>query len=773
MKRRILSVLLCLSMAVGMLVGCGSEEEAVKVTKKLEEQYVARIEAYQGYLDEIGDKYSEYWIGATVTLDSEGLPLMWVSLGESDAWSDIITTQLVSYEDKQATVLAEKGEAIVPHRGKLIMAQGYNNDAIYLYDEEEMSFVSVTDKLEYSSDDYDTIYSEKELDEKVEDLTQMLECTSFYDTIRMAMNDETHQLVYLGKREPDFYYQVLGNLHVLLPVMNTKISDATDYYAIGLALRKEYAENKDVLNYFKQLEDAELDEDVKNELLSDEEVTSYIYDNIIKEIPSINTYILPDGTVCTHKESLDYANKIDIFTSDGNWEVSGFGEAGEYFDELNVERILRELQKKPIYSQEELYTYIVSVAYNCEVIEADLDDCILKNASDWYIDEIIEDYIDGGNFNETFFTDELINNHDSLLETEPYKIIRDQGVDSSSFEDNVITLTCYNEKEYQFQVEFNETGDKISKIEYIDPYANLPEWKKVYLNQLDMSQVWYSSLVDLNGDGIPEIVACADEDGQYMSWRIYYIDKTNAIQQIDITYSSFNYSSEKIYSSGGHTGECWDIVYAYNPSTGVYDLVFDGVWYDNFDGDGNYIPVYQISGADVSEEEYNQKLNDITADITNSYSGDENFSQDTDVTDLIMEYDSIKSISDMESFDDEANIPYTETTYNTYEYCIYQFEQKDGILTVAADDGAAVADGFGLQDSFSFSYPIAEDCTWESGHWDDGFVPYEQIDMETVVQGINEWRNDYELFPDELESPAEICFDIVNDKIVRVYRIVP
>lgn len=41
------------------------------------------------------------------------------------------------------------------------------------------------------------------------------------------------------------------------------------------------------------------------------------------------------------------------------------------------------------------------------------------------------------------------------------------------------------------------------------------------------------------------------------------------------------------------------------------------------------------------------------------------------------------------------------------------------------------------------------------------------------MQGIKEWRDDYELFPDELESPAEICFDIVNNKIVRVYRITP
>lgn len=178
MKKRILSVLLCLSMAAGMLAGCSSEgktdeEKAVKVTKKLEEQYVERIEAYQKYFDEIRDKYSEYEFGATITVDQDGLPLFWLCLGSPEQEYYNYTTQLISYDNKKAVVLAEIGKTIVPYRGQIIMALGYKDDdgnnPSYLYDEERMSFVSVTDELK-KSDDYETIYSEKELNEKAEAL---------------------------------------------------------------------------------------------------------------------------------------------------------------------------------------------------------------------------------------------------------------------------------------------------------------------------------------------------------------------------------------------------------------------------------------------------------------------------------------------------------------------------------------------------------------------------------------------------------------------------
>lgn len=111
-----------------------------------------------------------------------------------------------------------------------------------------------------------------------------------------------------------------------------------------------------------------------------------------------------------------------------------------------------------------------------------------------------------------------------------------------------------------------------------------------------------------------------------------------------------------------------------------------------------------------------------------------------------------------------------KTTYSTYEYCIYQFEVKDGILTVSSDEGTAVSDGFGLQPSFSFSYPVAEDCIWEDGYWGgDGYESNRQIDAETVMKDVKAWREAYETSPDDVESPVGIYFDIVDDKVVRVY----
>lgn len=671
MKKRMLSVLLCLSMAVSMLAGCSSKDanttnenatdnnsakkkdEAVDVSKKLEKQYVKRIEAYQEYFDEIREKYSEYEFGATITLDKDGLPLFWLCMGEPDSWDDTGATQLIGYEKKKAAVLAEKGGVIFPYRGPLIMAQGsaddenydddedyeYREDPIYLYDEENRNFVTVTDELRQSYNVNDvTNYSEKELNEKADRLAQLLECTNFFETIRVAKNDAKHQAVYLGRNHPDYYCLALVYLNAFF-----RFSGGNSTMNIGL--REEYAGNKKVFNYFENLADAKLDQAEKDTMLHNlslNEQAPRIYDSIIKVSP--DEYILPDGTIGTDEEITDYTNKLRIFMEGSNWEYE-YGEAGEYFDELATERILRELQKKPIFSQEELYTYLVSVAYDCEIIDADLEDCIIKNASNDFICGIVQGYIEGGD--SVFVTDEMISNRDSLLNTEPYKIISDAYIEDSYYENNVETLHCTiysdeddydnaSEKEYQFQIEFNETGDKISKIEYIDPYANLPEWKKVYLNQLDMSQVWYPSLADINDDGVPEIVACGDESGASDCWGFYYIDKSNNVLYLPGGISKYN--SEKIYISGGRYGNYYDIVYVYDTSTGVYDIVFDGSYEYDYAGEGNRPIQYHINDKDVSEKEYEQKVDDITADITNEYNGFENFSEDTDITDLIMNY---------------------------------------------------------------------------------------------------------------------------------------
>lgn len=452
----------------------------------------------------------------------------------------------------------------------------------------------------------------------------MLECANFFDTVRVATNDTTQQAVYLGRNHPDYYCLALVYLNAFF-----RFSGGNSTMNIGL--REEYAGNKKVFNYFENLADAKLDQAEKDTMLHNlslNEQAPRIYDSIIKVSP--DEYILPDGTIGTDEEITDYTNKLRIFMEGSNWEYE-YGEAGEYFRELETERILRELQKKPIFSQEELYTYLVSVAYDCEIIDADLDDCIIKNASNDFICGIVQGYIEGGD--SLFVTDEMISNRDSLLNTEPYKTISDAYIEDSYYENNVETLHCTiysdeddydnaSEKEYQFQIEFNETGDKICKIEYIDPYANLPEWKKVYLNQIDKYDLYFPSLVDLNGDGVPEITANYDGSGMGTGWGICYIDKSNTVQWLLCASGSIRYDKEKIYSSDGRTGLYWDSVYAYNPSTGMYDLVFDGTWQDFFyDEEGNFCDddSYQIDGTDVSEKKYKQKVDDATADITNEY----------------------------------------------------------------------------------------------------------------------------------------------------------
>lgn len=646
MKKKILSVLLCLSMAVGVLAGCGSEkksaeENTVKVTKKLEQQYIERIEAYQEYFDEIRDKYSEYDFGATITLDSDGLPLMWLILGDSDSWDGVQATQLIGVDQKGAKVLAERGDAICPYRGQLIMAMGssddeYEDDPIYLYDEEKMDFVSVTDGVKPLSNDLDTIYSKEELNEKLETVPQMLECINFFETVRIAFNEETHQVVYLGRSKPDYYYRTLANLGVLLPIRYSEVREPDimgSYPVVGLALRKEYAENKDVLNYFKQLEDAELDEDVRNELLSDEEATIYIYDNIIKAVPD-GAYMLPDGTICTAEEAKDYNNKISIFMEkDDNWRYEG-GEAGEYFSELDVERILRELQKKPIYSQEELFTYIVSVGYNCEIIEVDLNDCILKNASNNYICEVVRNYI--GRINgvaqsyivrddSSFFTDELVSNLDSLSETEPYNTIRDKGIDSLSFEDNVITLTCYDKSQYQFQIEFNETGDKISKIEYIDPMASMSEEEKLaYVVKTEILPAYenyannyvdnYSfSFIYLDDDEIPELVLRGDSEA---AGNIICTYHNGSVVEMYTSRLYFDYLEKQglLCNSDGNMGYYYDNVY--NLKDGQFTKIAEGNYGEAYDADGNLVTdengnlafEYSWNSQQVTADKYDELL---------------------------------------------------------------------------------------------------------------------------------------------------------------------
>lgn len=113
--------------------------------------------------------------------------------------------------------------------------------------------------------------------------------------------------------------------------------------------------------------------------------------------------------------------------------------------------------------------------------------------------------------------------------------------------------------------------------------------------------------------------------------------------------------------------------------------------------------------------------------------------------------------------------------YTTWEFCIYQFEINDGILTVSADEGANA--NFESGDAFSFSYPIAEDCIWEDSYGfndnNQGLYYVEQIDAESVKKEIESWRGYYETDPDNMNSPVAIRFCILDEEVIGVYTSTP
>lgn len=519
MKKRILSVLLALSMAVCMLSGCGLKkddvisngvEEKVKVTKKLEEKYIERIGAYQEYFKQVKTEYSDYEIGGTITVDSDGLPLMWLILGESTSWDDVRTTQLIGYVNEKVTVLAESGEVIVPYRGKLIMGEGqsadeYSNDKIYLYDEKEKDFITVNDLVNPKNTD-EKIYSEKELEEKIDYVSSLISSMNHINDIFVGVNESESKVAYFGTSYPSKTYDDVQAL-IKLGVFSSFVGNSSTM----LYLKKEYADNKVARKYFDKLQDADLSEDELSSILNDykSEMNGDTIKLIPKKLMPEGIFVLSDGSQCSGEDIWKYIGIIDNLKSN-EWNSKGYGVNG-FFEDLDFERIMRELEKNPIYTQEELFVYLISITCNYDIVELNLDDYALSKLSDEKIADIIKTYFDSF-YNKYNFTDELLDNHFELLETEPYKTIYKNHIDSISFADNIATVIC-DDNEYQFQIEFTEDGNKISKIEYIDPYANLPEWKKQYIAYVEEKNVEMAGgsfcLVNINNDEIPEIACTA------------------------------------------------------------------------------------------------------------------------------------------------------------------------------------------------------------------------------------------------------------------------
>lgn len=126
---------------------------------------------------------------------------------------------------------------------------------------------------------------------------------------------------------------------------------------------------------------------------------------------------------------------------------------------------------------------------------------------------------------------------------------------------------------------------------------------------------------------------------------------------------------------------------------------------------------------------------------------------------------------------EEAEIPESDrgtNTYSTFVPKVVTFEISDNILTVATDDGSR----FGWSDGkggFTISYPVAEDCIWETGYFATDFVAEDTTDYESVKSYIENEQAGYveglAMGDFEVSSPMGIYIEVTDGVIVRVYTV--
>ncbi len=283
----------------------------------------------------------------------------------------------------------------------------------------------------------------------------------------------------------------------------------------------------------------------------------------------------------------------------------------------------------------------------------------------------------------------------------------------------------------------------------LNPY---PEYGEMDVNGFTLAYI--------DDDIVPECVILSDNSGIFvMSYKNGEIQSVAPEEYYTLDVSVWytpRFGTFAIDSWYGNHEREWDVIElkdSFN-KTSVLDRVND---YENG-------IVYTLNGQVVSKGGDDDSYGDHYLD---QFNFEEEVLHATPVTDdeyrnvhdsLLAAYDALRT-----------------TIYETYEYSIYEYELKDGILTVKADDGAAVADGFGTCQPFEFSYPIADDCIWEAGN---GFGEYRTeytylMTPEELEVEIKNWRDQYDLTPNNLESPVAIQFHVIDERVVGVYTSAP
>lgn len=295
-------------------------------------------------------------------------------------------------------------------------------------------------------------------------------------------------------------------------------------------------------------------------------------------------------------------------------------------------------------------------------------------------------------------------------------------------------------------------GDSVSKEqddEFLSAYTDYIE------EVLAEEEILGYNLIYIDDNDIPECLvwtkAGADNNPECRVFVLSY--KNDNIESV--TTDTTGWYADVLYSSRSGDFSLETSIYRwYKQTVFTLDDSFHKVIsmeYESLGTSGRSV----IDEQEVSSEEYDKIISQY--DYLDSYTrlscgvqdtSGENFYTTGVYSSLLDAYDALRT-----------------TTYAAYSVEITKFDLTDNILTVEAD-----SDPNGRREGFAISYPVSEDCTWEYGYYnnDGSFVSDEYESFEYMKEEIAENQQNI-----EVQSQILLCVEVVDDTVVRVYRVIP
>lgn len=273
--------------------------------------------------------------------------------------------------------------------------------------------------------------------------------------------------------------------------------------------------------------------------------------------------------------------------------------------------------------------------------------------------------------------------------------------------------------------------DEEEKQQYIVENEVIPAYEKYVSDNFGNGEYNVYNLIYIDDDNIPELLfdnSCDGRGTEVLSYRNGEIFSSSAWCRG----YSFNYvpkENKMVFEGTWLEDVSGSVAHLEN---GV--LVEEHSYYFDFDDEVGEGGIYQIDGAECSEAEYNNFI-ETYFKVEGTEFGWKTYS------------------SIAEAYDNLGKI-----TFKKDGGFITKFEMTDNILTVETEDGQSI------------SYPVADDCKWESTSYGEVYGTYTFESLKEVVESE---RNRYLADPEMYDSPAVLIVDIKDEVIVRIYTNIP